>query len=101
MFTMVIFRSDNLTQAFGYYRGLFSMSIFSKPVIAEKVNTIVALIAILIMFIAEWLQRDKQHPLQIDGVKKFTLRLLIYYGLVAVILFFSANKTTDFIYFKF
>jgi len=60
-----------------------------------------ALIAIIIMFWAEWKQRDKQHALQIEFVQKRPVRMLIYYGLVCFILVFSATNITDFVYFKF
>ncbi len=101
MFTFIIFRADSLSQAFDYYHRLFSVSIFSGFVINEKINIIVTLICIALMFAAEWLQQDKQHALQIDGIKKFALRALIYYGLVLIILSFSPTKNADFIYFKF
>jgi alginate O-acetyltransferase complex protein AlgI len=101
MFTFIFFRADNLTQAFDYYHRLFSRSLFSAPVIIEKVNTAATLVCIVIMFTAEWLQRDKQHALQIDFIKKFPLRAVIYYGLIFIILTFTATRNTDFIYFKF
>jgi alginate O-acetyltransferase complex protein AlgI len=101
MFTFVIFRADNLSQAFDYYHRLFSPSIFYSFTITEKVNTIATLAAIAIMLAAEWLQRDKQHALQIDSIKKFPVRALIYFGLIFIILSFSPAKIADFIYFKF
>jgi len=101
MFTFVIFRADNLSQAFDYYHRLFSPSIFYSFTITEKVNTIATLAAIAIMLAAEWLQRDKQHALQIDAIKKFPVRALIYFSLIFIILMFSPPKIADFIYFKF
>jgi len=101
MFVFVIFRSDSVSQAFDYYHRLFSPTLFSKPPIAEKVNMIVAVLAIILMFVAEWLQRNREHPLQIDFIKPFALRAAIYYGLVFLILTFSATKMADFVYLKF
>jgi alginate O-acetyltransferase complex protein AlgI len=101
MFTFIIFRSDSLSQAFDYYRRLFSPSIFTSLIVTEKVNTISTMVCIVIMFAAEWLQRGKQHVLQIDSIKRFPLRALIYYSLIMIILTFSASKNADFIYFKF
>jgi len=101
MLTFVIFRADSLKQAFDYYRKLFSPSILYSFTITEKVNAIVTLLAILIMLAAEWLQRDKQHALQLDCIKRFPMRALIYFSLIFIILFFSPPKITDFIYFKF
>ncbi|WP_295797654.1 MBOAT family O-acyltransferase [Mucilaginibacter sp.] len=101
MFTFLIFRAETLAQAFDYYRRLFSPSLFKGFVITEKVNMAAALLAIIIMFIAEWKQRDKEHALQMDGVEKTGAKMLIYYGLVLFILVFSATNITDFVYFKF
>jgi alginate O-acetyltransferase complex protein AlgI len=69
--------------------------------VTEKVNTIATLAAIIVMLWAEWLQRDKQHALQIDAVRRFPARALIYFSLIFIILFFSPPTITDFIYFKF
>jgi len=101
MFTFLIFRADSLSQAFDYYSKLFSPSLFSGFVITEKLNTAITLLCIAIMLLAEWRQRDKQHALQIDAIKIFPVRALIYFGLIFVILSFSATKNADFIYFKF
>ncbi|NOW94987.1 MBOAT family protein [Mucilaginibacter sp. SG564] len=101
MFTFILFRADSLAQAFDYYQRLFSRSLFSAPVIIEKVNTAATLVCMVIMFGAEWLQRDKQHALQIDCIKKFPVRAIIYYSLILIILTFTATRHTDFIYFKF
>jgi D-alanyl-lipoteichoic acid acyltransferase DltB (MBOAT superfamily) len=101
MFTYIVFRADSVAQAIDYYRHLFSRSLFYAPVITEKVNTIAALSAFVIVMLAEWFQKNKQHALQIDFIKQFRVRALIYFSLIFAILFFSATKGTEFIYFKF
>jgi len=101
MFTFLIFRADSLAQTFDYYRHLFSPSLFNGFVITEKVNMAAAILAIIIMFIAEWKQRDKEHALQMDSIEKTGAKMLIYYGLVLFILVFSATNITAFVYFKF
>ncbi|HVS97327.1 MAG TPA: MBOAT family O-acyltransferase [Puia sp.] len=100
-FSMVLFRSASLSQALGYYRRIFSGSLFSRFFIFEKVNTVATLACIVAMFIAEWTQRDKRHALQIDGIRAFPVRALIYFGLMGIILTFAATKNADFIYFRF
>jgi D-alanyl-lipoteichoic acid acyltransferase DltB (MBOAT superfamily) len=100
-FTFVIFRADSLVQAFEYLHRIFSKSLFSVIPISEKVNMAAAILSIFIMFFVEWLQRDKQHALQIDFLKSFALRALIYFFIIGMILSFSPSKGADFIYFKF
>jgi len=107
MFTLVIFRSDSINQAFNFYKRLFSKSIFAvpqlniDPQLGEKTDTIITAILIIIMMFIEWRQRDKQHALQIDFVKSPWARLCLYYLVTFSILFFGASKVTQFIYFKF
>lgn len=101
MFTFVIFRSDSIGQAFGFYQRLFSVSIFSVPQLDEKYIAISTAVLIIIMLFIEWRQRDKPHALQIDFIKSPGMRVCIYYMVVFAILFFGASKVTQFIYFKF
>ncbi|MES2375591.1 MAG: MBOAT family O-acyltransferase [Bacteroidota bacterium] len=101
MFTFVIFRSTDIAQAFDYLSRLFSRSLFSGINIYEKVNMAAALLSITIMLIAEWLQKDKEHALQIDAIKSLGARALIYAFLIAMVLGFSPTVYADFIYFKF
>jgi alginate O-acetyltransferase complex protein AlgI len=101
MFTFIIFRADTLSQAFGYYRKLFSITIFSGITITEKISAGVVLGAALLMIVPEWLQRDKQHALQIDRIRWFPVRAFIYFCLIVLILGFGTLKHSDFIYIKF
>jgi hypothetical protein len=49
----------------------------------------------------EWWQRDREHPLQIDRVRPFALRVSIYYLLLGLVLVFGPAKFTEFIYIRF
>ena len=101
MFAFIIFRADSVAQAFDYIRRLFSPSLLSPFRIEEKVTTAIMLGSIVLMFAAEWLQRDKPHALQIGFIRRFPVRAAIYFGLILLILTFGATKNPDFIYFKF
>ncbi len=97
VFAWIFFRAENLSQAFEYVGGLFSMSFFSLP----EVLPVELLILILIMFVAEWLQRDKKHALQLDGAGiPGWGRWLIYYAVVFCIIWFRGEQQ-EFIYFQF
>jgi alginate O-acetyltransferase complex protein AlgI len=101
MLTFVIFRSENISQAFHYYTHLFSWSLFSIPVISNNHIAVISVIFWLIMFIIEWFRRDKEHGLQIDDIKRPAMRAFIYCSLIVCILLFSATDANQFIYFKF
>jgi alginate O-acetyltransferase complex protein AlgI len=101
MFSYVLFKADNLADAFDYYRRLLSPSLFSRFSIFEKVNTAAMLTGILVMFVVEWFQRDKQHALELSGIRRGGVRTLIYCMLILVILTFGPTKNADFIYLNF
>jgi D-alanyl-lipoteichoic acid acyltransferase DltB (MBOAT superfamily) len=93
----VIFRSDTIGDAMRYLAGIFSPSLFSVP----EVGTPRMAALILAFVLVEWLQRDKQHGLEIDtAVGKPAARWAIYYATIAVILIFGETQQ-QFIYFQF
>ena len=55
---------------------------------------------IIIMLLVEWLQRDKEHGMDLTCIEKQWIRTLIYYGLV-LILVVSSGQSSTFIYFQF
>lgn len=55
---------------------------------------------ILILITVEWVQRQRQHGLEISHIAWRPARWLIYYGIIAAIYFYGAEKQ-DFIYFQF
>jgi D-alanyl-lipoteichoic acid acyltransferase DltB (MBOAT superfamily) len=93
----IFFRSANIHQAFEYFAGIFSSSLFSSPNLPPL--GLRAGYFIIILVICEWLQRDKDHVLQIEKLPAL-LRWAIYYSLLALIfLFFKEDQS--FIYFQF
>ncbi len=93
----VFFRAENVTDAFKYINGIFSRSIFS----VAQAPPLSTLVLILFFMVFEWLQRDKQHALQIDGVRiHWIFKWGLYYGLIAIIVLFGGTQQ-EFIYFQF
>ena len=52
------------------------------------------------LWITEWIQRDKEHGLQLQGIKKRSLRIFIYTCLILFIEL-TMGKSSEFIYFQF
>jgi alginate O-acetyltransferase complex protein AlgI len=96
MLTLVIFRADSIVMAFQYLVRLFSPTLFTIP--EMHLNP---LLFILIMFVVEWLQRDKEFGLQINGIKRPAFKLLIYYGVLFTILVWGNFGVKEFIYAQF
>jgi hypothetical protein len=75
---------------------MLSSSLFSVPQVFPKT----AVIILLVFILTEYIQRNKRHALQIEGVGYRALRWAIYSGIVLVILLFGGGSQ-NFIYFQF
>ncbi len=97
VFAWIFFRSDNLTAAFCFIRGLFCNSLFSRPSIFPR-----SLILLIITFmLIEWFGREKEFAIaEMGGNWPKVARWLFYYSLIAAI-FYWAGTPQLFIYFQF
>ncbi len=93
----VFFRSESISGAFHYIRIMFSASLLTIPTILPR-----RLIPAIILFVMiEWIQREKQHALQIDSFKlPEVVKWGIYYSLLIIIIFFGGTQQ-EFFYFQF
>lgn len=95
----IIFRAESLTQAVDFIKRLLTPSLFDIKVVDGKSE----LMLCVVLLVVEWLQRDKQHALQFDGVKLMKwriVRLLTYYVILIAIASLAGESET-FIYFQF
>ncbi len=93
----VFFRSDNLTLAFEYIGGIFSVSLFSVPTILPFLT--LALIAFLCLI--EWLGRAQQHALEVFLLKWPRLLRWTFYLFLILTVVQLGQKEQSFIYFQF
>ena len=102
MITGIIFRSVSISNAFQYYRKLFSRSLFSIPdVPTNKLDTTITIFIIVFMFIVEWIGRDHPYPFANLGLKwPKPVRWAFYYCIV-IVTFLFASKGQQFIYLQF
>lgn len=96
----VIFRADNLGQAFEYLNGLFSPTILSQPQILSK-SLALAIMFTIIMFIFEWYQREKEYAMDLSGISSSVLRWGIYIIVILTTCVFMQTNPSPFIYFQF
>ncbi|MEP6681649.1 MAG: MBOAT family O-acyltransferase [Parafilimonas sp.] len=102
-FAWIIFRSQNITEAFGYFSKILSRSLFSKPYCPGLISlsTLITIITTLIFFIIEWFGREEQFAFASIGKNWNRLpRWSTYYALVIITLFYCNNQQ-PFIYFQF
>ena len=96
----IIFHADSIADAFRFFGGIISTSLFSMPSLPLKKAT---LLFILIVLILEWTTRKKEHPLQLstDGIFKYTAARYLLYAGIGLMLFLFAGEVETFIYFQF
>lgn len=93
----IFFRSDTLGQAFDF---LSRIAHISSLAITPGLGFRLPAFLIVILFVCEWLQRDKEHVLQIDCLPRWS-RYIVYYILAFGCLLYSVSEETPFIYFQF
>ena len=96
----IIFRAETLTQAWQYLSRMFT-----TPLEGNSVNSLkYTFFFVVIMLLAEWMQRDKQHALEFvnsEGILKYrVVRWSIYISVLMMTLVF-AGEQSQFIYFQF
>jgi D-alanyl-lipoteichoic acid acyltransferase DltB (MBOAT superfamily) len=96
-FAWIVFRAESLSQAFLYIKNIFSRSLFSYPA-GLNIKLIIPLLVLLLS--AEWLQRNKQHALQLNHRIPVFLRWAIYYAILFLIIKYGGSQQS-FIYFQF
>ncbi|MDR1372956.1 MAG: MBOAT family protein [Dysgonamonadaceae bacterium] len=94
-----LFSSESIHSAFDYIGKIFSSTLFIKPYGSTYAGKhVVFLVIICLLF--EWFQQEKQHALQLDGVRSKVLRWAIYIFVIALI-FNYGGVQVPFVYFQF
>ncbi|HEY4065241.1 MAG TPA: MBOAT family O-acyltransferase [Puia sp.] len=106
MLTLIVFGADSVSQAIHYIGRLFSPSLFSKPSFPVEqgiggTKTLLTILFILALMTVEWIQKNKNHEMQIDDIKHPALRIGIYYTLILAILLFGSVVHIYFMYAQF
>ncbi|MDN3687705.1 MBOAT family O-acyltransferase [Cyclobacterium jeungdonense] len=102
----VFFRADSLSMAFDYLSIIFSMRIFELPIsdfwTMNTGNHLLYLFFLIIGFVlVEWLQREKNHGLELDTEKvPKPVRWVAYYVII-ICCFIMNGVQQEFIYFQF
>lgn len=91
----VFFRSETITIAFNYIGKIFSSSLFTTPNIPRS-----GILLLFLYMVIEWMQRHREHVLDIGHLKNKWIRYAIYY-LVVFAIFYYAGDLQPFIYFQF
>jgi D-alanyl-lipoteichoic acid acyltransferase DltB (MBOAT superfamily) len=100
-FAWIFFRAQSMDQAFTVIGRIASSSLFTKPEVTSLGALATCALGIGIMIGLEWLNRDRQYGLQMDGRALRPVRYGLYYGLIAIIIWCAPLEGGEFIYFQF
>ena len=98
-FSFVIFRAETITQAWAFICAIPN-HFFETPWLIKKFFYIPLFSCILLLFISEWIQRDKEYALDLSGIKSHFLKFGIYF-LICGLIFWLGGEAETFIYFQF
>ncbi|WP_293872264.1 MBOAT family O-acyltransferase [Flavobacterium sp.] len=96
MFTFVLFKSDTVSKAFGYYGKMFTKSLFSVPTALP----FYIVLMVIFFFAIEWFGKNNDYAIKRIFSYSILVRSMFYFFLITAIFIFSA-KEQQFIYFQF
>ena len=100
-FGWILFRAPDFAGFCDFTSRLFSSSLFNWHGLNMKMAAMLMWCAGLLL--VEWFQREREHVLQLDGYRLFSLQStrLALYALIVFLIFYFAGQVQTFIYFQF
>jgi hypothetical protein len=101
VFAWIFFRAESVADALAYIGKIISPTLLSIPDVIST-ETIPLMICLVLFMAIEWLQRDKKHALQIDGIFTYRIVRWNFYILLTFLIYYVGNfGHHSFIYFQF
>ncbi|MBK7113948.1 MAG: MBOAT family protein [Flavobacteriales bacterium] len=97
----VFFRAKSIEEAFDIFGRIGSASLFTAPEITSKLTLGISVLGIGIMLLLEWMNRERQYGLEMDGRAVQPVRYALYYALIGIIIVCAPPGGGEFIYFQF
>ena len=97
----IIFRAETIGQAWEILGLIFRKSLLSVPHLGTRAVYMPLFANLLILLLVEWLNRNRQHPLEISFVRNHSVKYAIYIALILLLIFFTPPTPSPFIYFQF
>lgn len=102
VFAWIFFRATTVTHAFSYISEIFSSSLISIPFFPGIRQAGLVIFLTGAFMIIEWLGREEQYAFKIiKNVKLLHFRIVIYYVIILLMLFFGNFSENQFVYFQF
>lgn len=96
----VLFRADTIAQAIEYYRLMFANIFKGSPNITSQLNLWVLVVAIALLTVVEWLNREQEHEF-VRQPRSRCLRWGLYIIIIFMIGAYMVTNEMPFIYFQF
>ncbi len=90
----ILFRSQSIGEAVDFFSGMFCGGLADISIPKRT------LVFVVILTVVEWLQRNREHGLSMEGVRSGVIRYTCYLAVLALIFMFGVFNET-FIYFQF
>ncbi|MBV6404656.1 MAG: MBOAT family protein [Flavobacteriales bacterium] len=100
-FAWTFFRAESMGQAFDILGAIASPGLLEAPALGDRKGLAFAVLGIGLTLALEWLARERQYGLQLDGLLPMPVRRLVYYGLIVVLTLAAPLGGGEFIYFQF
>lgn len=97
----ILFRATSINDAYQYLCHVLDSSIISIPWLKTRLWYIPTFSSICFMLIIEWIGRTKRYALEFVQNVPQSVRFVIYYLIVFIILLFHNREGVQFIYFQF
>ena len=102
MLTFIIFRAATIQEAYHYFSGIISPSLFSIPKFYGMVKAVTTLALIAIFIATEWKGKDEQYAIAKMGMQwKRPARWVFYSCIIFLIGMYMQTEETPFIYVQF
>lgn len=100
-FGLIIFRADNISQAFGFIYSMLTNGLTGASII-DTYGKLYILFGLMLLVI-EWIQRKQEHALQLQNLHFFSQRSIRYtlYLIMILLIITFTGKSQAFIYFQF
>ena len=96
----VIFRSETISDALSYLYAIFAQGLFVRPLSIATPEYGILLIALPLMLVVEWLNRDREHCFAHQPRCRW-IRWIGYMVLITIIVCYMQTSEMPFIYFQF
>ncbi|MEM7187611.1 MAG: MBOAT family O-acyltransferase, partial [Bacteroidota bacterium] len=97
----VFFRAETVTEAFVYFEGMFSNSLFSVPELIQQSKLKLLFVFLIGFIVMEWIGRHREYAIEITTRPWPVPLKYVFYYVLAMIIFLFHGSQQDFIYFQF